>query len=113
MRSINVERAQEGMVLAAPVIDRRGRLLIPVGATLSERHVKALLVWGVPKIEVEGAEPEGEAPAAPSPEALAKAEAAVEQRFAVVGTGHPFLEQLKACAIERALTPVGLEAVRS
>ena len=113
MRSINVERAQEGMVLAGPVIDRRGRLLIPEGASLTERHVKALLLWGVPKIEVEGDEPGSEARAAPSPELLAKAEATVDQRFEVVGTGHPFLEQLKACAIERALAPAGLEALVS
>ena len=113
MRSINVERAHEGMVLAAPVIDRRGRLLIPEGASLSERHVQALMVWGVAKIEVEGDEPEGAQAEAPSPEALARAEAAVEQRFAVVGTDHPFLAQLKACAIERALAPAGLEAVGS
>lgn len=97
------------MVLAAPVIDRRGRLLIPEGATLSERHVQALLVWGVAKIEVEGDEAGADARAAPSPEALAEAEAAVEHRFSVGGTEHPFLAQLKACAIERALSPAGME----
>lgn len=105
MRSISVEGAQEGMVLAAAVSDRRGRLLIPKGASLSDRHMHALRLWGIPQIAVEGEANGSESASAPSPERLAQAEAKVSPRFAGVGTDHPFLAQLRACAIERALQP--------
>ncbi len=101
MAQLTVDQAQPGMVLAAPVMDRRGRLLIPVGKELTERHVDALRMWGVTHIEVEGERPD-EAPAAElTPETLEAARAAVAHRFREQQGTHLFLDTLFSHAVRR------------
>lgn len=44
------------MVVAADVKNMDNMLLIPAGATLTERQIDILMAWGVGEIEVEAAE---------------------------------------------------------
>jgi len=100
MSHVATENAQAGMVLAQEVVDARGRLLIPSGKELTDRHVGALGMWGISHIEIEGdaAEPIQEVDA----EAIAAAEEEVQERFVTAGGPSEFLSALRAEAVTRS-----------
>lgn len=54
MRQISVEEAQAGDIVAEPVQDENGRVLLPVGAKLSPAVLSRLKGWGVVNLSVEG-----------------------------------------------------------
>tara|TARA_Y100000588_G_scaffold340607_1_gene384080 strand:+ start:173 stop:466 length:294 start_codon:yes stop_codon:yes gene_type:complete len=56
MRQISVDEAQVGDVIAAPVENDQGRVLLPVGAKLSAAVLSRLKGWGVETLAVEGEE---------------------------------------------------------
>ena len=103
MRLVIPEQTRPGMVLAAPVTDRRGRLLISAETSLTERHVQALCMWGVPHIEIEGDEPLDDPQPAADPEAVAAIEQDVDARFRNVALDHPFVAGLRQYALTRAV----------
>ncbi len=53
MPRIKIEALKEGMVVAADVKNMDNMLLIPSGATLSEKQINILEAWGVTEILVE------------------------------------------------------------
>ena len=53
---IDINKAEAGMVLSAPVKDRLGRTLLGTGETLSERHIQKLSGWGVEAIHINAGE---------------------------------------------------------
>ena len=95
---IPVEQAELGMVLSAPVNDRRGRLIMPAGRALEEKHLDALPMWGVTHIEVEGDGPEGQNDPVEevAPWALALAGEEVGEIFLHANASHPVMRELKA-----------------
>lgn len=92
MAVIDVSQAQAGMKLAADILDKRGRVLIPSGAELKEKHLSALPAWGVTRIEVEGDDVAG--PAEVEEWALEAAEKAVQPLFSKSNVGHPAIDAL-------------------
>ena len=110
MGLIAVDRAAAGMVLHANVVDLRGRLLIPAGKELSDKHVAALPMWGVTHIEIEGPAPEAVRELSVDPEMLAMAESEVAKRFANAGTDHPFLTELRRICVERSANELARRA---
>jgi hypothetical protein len=53
---IDINKAEAGMVLSAPVTDRLGRTLLGSGETLSERHIQKLSSWGIEAIQINAGE---------------------------------------------------------
>ena len=105
LATIDVSQAQAGMVLAADVVDKRGRLLIPAGKELSERYVGALSQWGIDRIEVEGDGPEGGDSGEIEPWAVERATAEIATLFSLVNRDHPMMAALaEACTQRRAVT---------
>lgn len=45
---------QPGMVVAADIQDPNGRLIVPAGTTLTDRHIKALKMWGIGQVNIAG-----------------------------------------------------------
>ena len=45
--SVPTETLEPGMVLAEPVFNRRGQILLSKGSKLSPRHITVLKTWGV------------------------------------------------------------------
>ena len=110
MAWVHVDQAKPGLALSAPVKDRMGRLLIPAGAELSERHVNALSAWGIEGIEIEADEaPEPEVEVSPEIEAAARAELQVV--FQHAGSDHPFIGVLLDLAVDRRAHALALEAM--
>ena len=58
MRDIAVGQAQVGDVVAEPVANAQGRVLLPKGARLSPAVLSRLAGWGVSRLQVEGLDPE-------------------------------------------------------
>lgn len=112
MAWVTVDRAKPGMTLASPVTDRMGRLLIPAGADLSDRHVGALATWGVDQIEIESDEaPEPEVEISPEIEAQARWQ--VRGTFRHAGEEHEFIDALVELAVARRARVLALEAAES
>lgn len=96
MATIELSRARPGMVLGADVLDKRGRLLVPRGIELKEKHLNAFPAWGIDRIEIEG---EGDASSALEPWACEAAEREVASLFERANTSHPAMAALRdACA---------------
>ena len=75
MRKVSIEEAKAGDVVAEPVQDQNGRVILPVGAKLSQAVLSRLEGWGVFTLDIEGEEADG----AESKERLLDA---LEHRFA-------------------------------
>ena len=60
-RRIPAQEVRAGCTLADAVHDRSGRLLVPAGTNLQERHLRVLLSWGVSSVCIEDAGDEGPA----------------------------------------------------
>ncbi len=58
MRDIAVGEAEVGNVVAEPVVNDQGRVLLPRGARLSAAVLSRLAGWGVSRLHVEGEDPE-------------------------------------------------------
>jgi len=69
MREISVGEAEVGDVVAEPVVNDQGRVLLPKGSRLSAAVLSRLAGWGVARLCVEGEDPEAEAPPQ-APEAM-------------------------------------------
>jgi hypothetical protein len=112
MKRVPVDQLQVGMALSADVLDRSGRLLLPAQTVLTERHLRALRIWGVPELPVSTG-PAEELPAEPvepklEPDELASLEAELKQRFRHTDLGHPFVAELfRQCLARRARAAAG------
>jgi hypothetical protein len=54
MGSLNVTDIKPGMILAQPITNFQGVLLLPQGTKLTERHINLMKSWGVTGAEIEG-----------------------------------------------------------
>ena len=91
MRHIPVGEAQVGDRIAEAIYNENGRVLLPVGACLSEAVLSRLNGWGVDRITVQGEED-------PSGERTNSMLDALEHRFA----GHeedPLMMRIKDAAL--------------
>ncbi len=101
MGVISLDHAEPSMVLASPVKDKTGRLLIPAGKVLSERHIESLRMWGISTLEVEGAD-QREADDAPiDPELIMEAEKLMAGHFGTNDLTHPFMRALSSFCVQR------------
>jgi hypothetical protein len=76
MRKVTVEEATVGDIVAAPIINEQGRVLLPVGAKLSAAVLSRLKGWGVNELTIEGEDPDN--PAKSKEDILTE----LDQRFA-------------------------------
>lgn len=58
MRDISVGEAKVGDVVADPVANDQGRVLLPRGSKLSAAVLSRLRGWGVTRLKIEGDEPD-------------------------------------------------------
>lgn len=76
--AVAIDDASAGMVLAAPLLDAHGALLLPAGTTLTDASLASLRRRGVEECSVAGPE---EAEAAADPAALARQRDGAVQRL--------------------------------
>lgn len=100
-QNISVDDLEVGMALAEDVHDQLGRLLLPSGTTLTERHLRAFQMWGILTVKVRGIG-EAEAPEPViSPEIIAQAEALVLERMRHQDLTSPVIQEIIRFTVQR------------
>jgi hypothetical protein len=100
-QTVSVDDLEVGMTLAEDVHDQLGRLLLPGGTALTERHLRAFQMWGILTVKVRGAG-EAEAPEPViSPEILAQAEARVLARLRQQDLTSPVIQEVIRFTVQR------------
>ncbi len=106
MHSIPVDGVVDGMVLARPVEDRLGRVLLMKGDVLQARYRDKLRSWGITEVVVEGeADPVRDlaqflAPDRRSGQPEEAVANRVERRFQGFDERHPVMAGLKLLALK-------------
>ncbi|GAM09782.1 hypothetical protein OR1_02063 [Geobacter sp. OR-1] len=107
MATVSIDNLAAGMILKSNVCDRSGRLLLPEGVELTEKHLQILRTWGILEAEIVGGsetEAAGHGDEEISPEALAEAEANVKPLFIHNNLEHPAIKELlRLCIIRKAM----------
>ncbi len=98
--STPVETLEPGMVLAEPVFNRLGQILLSKGSKLSSRHLIVLKTWGVTTVIIENGEEGSNAPVWDE-EIQKHAEDRIRKRLIWLPQS-PFEEEMIQLAIERA-----------
>lgn len=105
MAVLHIDNLKPGMVLSRNVCDRSGRLLLPAGAELTEKHFSIFRIWGVLEAEVidEGVAKDTEvAPCEElDPALLAAAREEVERLFLHNDAEHAAIKELMRICVER------------
>ena len=104
MPKIKTDQLKEGMVVKADVKNLDDMLLIPAGCEMTPKHIKILNAWGIGEVSVENPGPSEEEPdalAKLSPEAAAKLEAELKQRFWKFDTNDPIQKEVFRLALQR------------
>jgi hypothetical protein len=105
-----------GSVLADDVHDRTGRLLLPAGMPLKERHLRVLMIWGVTEVvawcetgDVQSWEDEGPSEDqgdGPDPDLLAHAEAVAGDAFRHCDLDMPVMRALHEASVRRLVLEI-------
>lgn len=98
--SVSIESLEHGMVLAEPIFNRFGQVLLGKGVLLSDRHLNVLKTWGIEKALIEG----GEGNSAPviSEELRIRVQSQVNKRLSWEPT-NPLEEEIIFLAVQQAV----------
>ncbi len=103
MGKLNLDELKVGMKLAAPVTDPSGRLLLPAGNEITEKHLRIFKAWGVTEADVVGidrAQVTARELAQADPVKLRESESAVTGIFKYVDRSHPaMVELMRLCTL--------------
>jgi hypothetical protein len=105
MAVVHIDNLAPGMVLRSNVCDRSGRLLLPAGNTLNEKHLVIFRTWGVFEADV-GGDDANETPQPMyseelDPDLLAAAEKDMARLFSGNDPQHPAIRELMQLCIVR------------
>ncbi|WP_328760838.1 hypothetical protein [Geomonas azotofigens] len=107
---VHIDNLTPGMVLSRNVCDRSGRMLLPAGAELTDKHFSIFRMWGVLEVEVAGDAIIDDDEATPplsqeiDPALLAHARAEMERLFIYNDPEHPAIKELMRICTERRAT---------
>lgn len=104
MSKVSAENLIPGMVLAADVRDRNGRLLLKEGVELTDKHLHILRTWGTVEADIVNAGDHQENSAiatAIAPEVWAAIEGEIIPLFHHTDLNHPAIKELLRIRIER------------
>jgi len=104
LSKVPVENLIPGMVLAADVRDRSGRLLLKAGSEMTDKHLHILRTWGIVEAEAVNPDENQERPAeanAIDPGLLAGIEAEITPLFLHTDLTHPAIKELLRIRIVR------------
>jgi len=59
MINLNIEDIKPGMILAQPVRNHQGVLLLEAGAKVSKKNIRIMKSWGVLEVQIKGRLPPG------------------------------------------------------
>lgn len=105
MAILPIDNLEPGMTLKSAVSDRSGRLLLPAGVELDEKHLKIFRTWGISEADIEGESEEEESIEEidfnVDPLVMAKAQQEVEQLFIHNDVQHQMIRELMRICISK------------
>lgn len=104
MGRLNIDEVQAGMVLAADVIDRNGRVLLKSGLSVTDKHLTILKQWGITDADIQDVDREeitAKATEGLDPELLSKTETKYQELFIHTDRRHPFIQELFRLSVLR------------
>jgi hypothetical protein len=105
MSMISFDNLEPGMVLAADVKDRSGRVLLAAGNSLTEKTLRVFKMWGVTEADVQGVAQEeiiAKKSASLNPELVQAAEQNVNTLFTHCDKEQPLIKELYRLTTLRA-----------
>lgn len=100
---VSVDDLEAGMVLADEVRDQQGRLLMPSGTELTDRHLRAFQLWGILSVRITSGDASEPAEPPVSAADLEAARALVTGRLRHTDAAHPFIAELvQLCTLREA-----------
>jgi hypothetical protein len=106
---INIDHLAPGMMLRSSVCDRSGRMLLPGGNELTEKHLRIFRTWGIIEADIEGDDSGDTAHAQPlsanevDPMQLTEAETAIAGLFVHNDMEHPAIIELMRICTQRKI----------
>ena len=109
MAIVPIDNLSAGMLLKSDVCDRSGRMLMPAGGELTDRHLKIFRTWGVLEADIEADDGLVETHQAlinvdVDPVRLAAAEESVQRLFRLNDPEHPAIKELMRICIARKVS---------
>jgi len=108
MGTVRTTQLKLGMVLADDVLDVKGRLLLTKGKPIGSEHIRIFKIWGIPQVQILGAQGENEPLAAPpvDPGRLEAVRKETEFVFRYTDRDHPAIREIFSLAVNhRAAAP--------
>ena len=99
---VALEQLRTDMTLGADIVDGGGRLLLPKGTVLTEKHLRYCQMWGIADADIQGDDTKEPEPPTIDPKMLAAAEARLRPRFRHVDLSNPVMAELFRHASENA-----------
>ncbi len=99
--AVPVSKSQPGAVLARPVLNLNGVVLIHEGTELTAAHVRTLKMWGVETVHIFVEAPESSLEEQAPEGGRAEAEAQIQERFKFVHQDTPGVQAVRALAVAR------------
>jgi len=108
MAIVPIDNLSAGMLLKSDVCDRSGRMLLPAGGELTDRHLKIFRTWGVLEADIADGDNIETAQILAGvdvdPVRLAAAEEAVKRLFRLNDREHPAIKELMRLCIARKVS---------
>jgi HD-like signal output (HDOD) protein len=108
MGTVRTKQLKLGMVLADDVRDVKGRLLLTKGKPIGPEHIRIFKIWGIPQVQILGAQGENQDPVAPpaDPGRLETVRKETEFVFRYTDRDHPAMREIFTLAVNyRAAAP--------
>ncbi len=103
---------KSGMILAQEVKSHSGRILLPEGTVLTEKHILNFKAWGITEADIQGENAGfGSTPEAVKidPQKLARAKKEVEALFCLSNQDHPaIIEFMRLSSLNRVKKMQGM-----
>lgn len=108
MAKVRLKDLKLGMVLASHARDPNGRLLLPAGEEITDKHIRTFKAWGMAEVDVEGDKDEAGVPA--SQPAVKKVKTVpvqvqeeVDELFRYSNREHPAIKELMELCVLRKM----------
>ena len=108
MGTVRTNQLKLGMILADDVRDVKGRLLLTKGKPIGPEHIRIFKIWGIPRVQILGAQGENEPLATPpaDPGRLEAVRKETESVFRYTDRDHPAIKEIFSLAVNhRAAAP--------
>ncbi len=104
MGLLRVDELEVGMTLADDLHGSNGRLLLPKGSVLEDKHLRIMKIWGVNEVRVDGVEPESLTSSldAMDEELRRRSREYADTLFQFCDLDHPAVHELYRLAVMRA-----------